>query len=131
MASCSSPRRREFLLKGMTLAAALPAVLAIQTFSRSASAQAEPPDLDPKDAMAKAQGFTKNVDKAKPAPKERKHGSYCWNCLLYGQNPVPKGATADQTQKASCAVFAMKRVEHGDWCRSWAENAQMKGKKHA
>lgn len=130
--STQNPERREFLRRSVFVSALVLGAQALsQGLARKAFGQGEPADLDPKDPTAKDQGYVANIDKLAKKPPEHKPNSYCWNCVLYTSNFVPAGATADKSQKGSCARFAMKRVEAKGWCKAWVENGAMKGKKHS
>ena len=96
--------RRQFLIRGLTSAAALPFVGAL--VSTAASAQALKP-LPADNATAKALKYVSDAKKAVGA----KPGSNCANCALFVA--ASKG----------CSIFPGFAVAPGGWCSAWAKKA--------
>ena len=124
--------RREFLLKGMTLASALPLVLAAQTFSRTARAKG-PAHVKPSNPQAKSLGFVLDGDKVNVKKWPKRAGAdgknqYCWDCMFYTPSPA---MDATKSKFGGCAIFQGDLVPDKGWCNTWAQNPKYVGKKHA
>ena len=109
--------RRTFVTTGLGLLSAL-ALLPRQLVGDTGKPSALPADVDPKEDLAKAMGYTtdaKTVDVAKFPKRAGPEGAkqFCDNCALY----VPKGP------KGECAIFSKRLVVAKGWCNSWIKKA--------
>jgi High potential iron-sulfur protein len=100
--------RRTVLKNALAGLAALPAASLV----RDAAAQGAPAQLDEKDPLAVAMGYThdaKKVDASKTP--QYKPGSTCANCLqLTGK---------EGEQWRPCNIFPGKLVNADGWCKVW------------
>lgn len=116
--------RRSFVKKSLTILAAAPAVVAIQS---SAHAQAAPTTaVDLTNPTAMALGYVEDhtkVDVAKYPKKAEASGAkqYCSTCMLYQKGGLTaQGKTGEY---GVCSLFPTGLVAANGWCMSWAPKA--------
>ncbi len=96
--------RRQFLIRGLVSAAALPFVGALMSATVSAQALKPLPANNPQAVALKYVADAKKAAAAKP-------GSNCANCALF------------QAATKGCSIFPGFAVAPAGWCSAWAKKA--------
>ena len=96
--------RRQFLVRGLVSAAALPFVGALMSATVSAQALKPLPATNPQAVALKYVADAKKATAAKP-------GSTCANCALF------------QAATKGCSIFPGFSVAPAGWCSAWAKKA--------
>lgn len=121
--------RRQFLTRGFALVGLLPLAWASRGFSQSKCSK----KVDLKNnKMAAGIGYKPKFDlkKDKDLVNADGTGKYCWTCILY--TAEPDVTAPEKSKQGPCKLMLSLEdcvVEAKGGCRSWAENAAMKGKK--